>query len=37
MTFLTLLRVEWIKTMRMRSTYIAFAVAWVGSASDRVG
>ncbi|MBI1785795.1 ABC transporter permease subunit [Candidatus Sumerlaeota bacterium] len=27
MNFLTLLRVEWIKTMRMMSTYIAFAAA----------
>ncbi len=26
-TFLTLLRVEWVKTMRMLSTYIAFAAA----------
>ena len=25
-SFLTLVRVEWIKTSRMRSTYIAFAV-----------
>lgn len=29
MTFITLLRVEWIKAMRMRSTYIAFAAAGV--------
>lgn len=27
MTFLRLLRVEWVKTMRMRSTYIAFIAA----------